>query len=188
MIDPLLSAVQDDRLGRGMTKPSRHLPFGYSRHTNGGILHRVDRVVLEWRDGNLARLGASFACSTNANTTDAALVGEPEGFRSCPLCDVFDTLPRGEVVYVALCELSDQRVIKVGCSTNLAARLLSLKRFNPTLLAAKPGGGRAEKLALARLSKFCLRGREWFSLDCLPELAEAVGMDLPAVLPLEVAS
>lgn len=188
MIDPLLIAVRDGRLGRGMTVPSRHLPFGYARHTNGGLLHRVDRVILEWRNGDLNRIGAAWSCNIAARTTDAGLVAKPEGYSSCLLCDVHDTLPRGQVVYVALCELNGQRVIKVGCSTNLAARLLSLKPFNATLLAAKPGDGRAEKLALASLAKFCMKGREWFSLDCIPALSEAVGMDLPAVLPLEVAS
>lgn len=186
----LTHAIRDGSLSPGMTVPSSHPPYGFARHPNGGLLHRVERVVLRWSRGHLVRIAAAWECGRFNFTTDAALVKSPAGFRSCSGCDVHDTMPRGQSVYVARCTVAGSDLIKVGCTTNLAARLTTLERYGPTtLLGHKPGGGREEKVALSEIASFRLRGREWFSPDCLPALSAALGIDItsPAIATEEVA-
>lgn len=183
MTDLMFAAVKWGRLAPGMTRPSAHLPFGYSRHPNGGILHRVDHVVIDQRQGQTDTVGAKWKCGTWAIAKDAVLLDLadwPDGYASCAACDVHDLLPHGPVVYALLCWVDGERLIKVGYSSYLPGRLTKLPG---DLLGAKTGDHRLEKVLLAELAPYLVRGREWFSLEALPVIADLLKFSVSGVSP-----
>jgi hypothetical protein len=180
MTRAMVAAVADGRLLPGMTVATSHAPFGFSRRANGGLLHRATRVVLVWKGGELSRVAAAWGCSPRFGSDDVELVPDPTGHEWCRRCEIDrDGGSRVPVVYLALCHDDDGPVVKVGRTRNLAARIDSL---HAELVASMDGRHPStERTVLAALAPYRIRGREWFSVACLPVAAEIFGSPLPEV-------
>jgi hypothetical protein len=172
----------------GMTVASAHAPFGYAMSPKGGVLHRVNRVVLAWHCGQVERVLARWACKgAHGGSHDARLVHSPHGFRWCARCDIANADYGTSLLYVAVRQHGFHHaagpVIKVGFTRHIATRMRALKA---AAVVTIPGGPVEEQALIDELEPFLLHGREWFSLDALPTISEALGV--PLSLPDEVAS
>lgn len=178
-----LAEAFGDNPPAGTTIASAHAPYGYATSPKGGVLHRVDKVALAWRSGGVERCIARWACKgAYGGSHDARLVHDPYGFRWCVRCDIGNADYGTSLLYVAVRHHGFHHaagpVIKVGFTRHIATRMRALKA---AALLVVPGGPADEQALLAELEPFLLHGREWFSLDCLPAVSEALG--IPISLP-----
>lgn len=186
-VAPLAEALGDNPRP-GMTVATAHPPFGYAKAAAGGVLHRVNRVVLVWRGGQVERVIARWSCKgTHGGSRDARLVRDPSGYRWCARCDIGNSEYGESLLYVALIRGGLPRIpgpiIKVGFTAQFATRMRAL---GAEPLATVPGGPVEEKLLLDAVQPFSVYGNEWLSLDCLPAVSETLGV--PISLPDEAAS
>jgi hypothetical protein len=162
--------------GYTVTVAKRHAPYGFARHSGGGLLHKATKVVIVWDAGDVITVGARWRCNSNSSgTANAQLVNDPAGHAWCRRCEI-NREGSEMVVYVALCDEGGESLVKVGRTRNLDARMVSLK--GELLGYADGSHPSSERAVLMALEPFRVRGREWFSKDCLPAAEEILGVPL----------
>jgi hypothetical protein len=140
----------------GVTIAKNHPPFAASLNCNGGMVHRVLRVVIGWESGHPAQVGAVWSCNPGEGSLNVRLVTDPTGMRWCPRCDIAGVQSWPRVVYVGVDV--DGRV-KVGCTTNLAVRR---QQLHIHILGFCPGDYTDESSLIAEMGD-PVEGREWFA-------------------------
>lgn len=150
-----------------MTIAKRSAPYGTTAiNRYGKVIHRTERVLLVWRDGQ-AEMLARWRCGGESRRP--ALLNEPpDGFDSCERCQ--EAMPYGDqfVYYVKRDDL-----IKIGYTADLASRVRALKG---RLLAVEPGSRSIERERHAQFAAHRVLG-EWFKpapelLDHIAKLRE----------------
>lgn len=63
------------------------LPFYYSRHAGGKVVHRVQRVALVWRDGQVVMVATAAPCGATSCLAQLVDTQDVVGLRPCRVCD-----------------------------------------------------------------------------------------------------
>lgn len=146
---------------RGVTVGTPRWKHAVSLDARGkGLVHRVDRVLLNWREG---RLSARWACTSGRDgALNAALVRSDSA--TCDRCASIETAEALGAPPGAVCVYYARRadgLIKIGHSANVGLRVAALRA---ELLAVEPswGVGREGELARHFSFRFQRQEGEWF--------------------------